>query len=479
VEILYTTKSVCPVCLQSIHADICRDIDEIFLVKNCQEHGRFEAVIWRGEPDFLSWARFKKNAANTFPRQVNTQDNCPHNCGLCQAHGQRSCTVLFELTQLCNLHCPVCFANASPLAEHAASSVLPLAQALEQLAWIREQAGGVVLQLSGGEPTVYPHLLAVVRAASKLFPAVQLNTNGILLAENPYLAKELKEAGLSWVFLQCDGVSDTIHRALRGKALAATKHTAIQYCKDAGLAVVLVATVASGVNDAHLGDLLRYGLSLFPTVRGIHLQPMTLSGRNSFSRDCFLKDRPTITLPEVITKLSQQSHGFIKQEHASPPSCEHSLCSFHCRYYVNADGSLEYIREQESCGCETASNVTHEGSRDAKQADRPALEAIDAPQRSIDAVIHSWQGDEGGEISQEKGRRNSVDTATPFDAFDAFIAKARSSTFSVTCMAFQDVHTLDVERLQGCCVHVFNGHDKLLPFCAYNLTSIENVSLYR
>jgi uncharacterized radical SAM superfamily Fe-S cluster-containing enzyme len=46
-------------------------------------------------------------------------------------------------------------------------------------------------------------------------------------------------------------------------------------------------------------------------------------------------------------------------------------------------------------------------------------------------------------------------------------------------MAFQDADNLNLERLRGCCISVVIPDGKLVPFCAYNLTSREGRSLYR
>jgi uncharacterized radical SAM superfamily Fe-S cluster-containing enzyme len=46
-------------------------------------------------------------------------------------------------------------------------------------------------------------------------------------------------------------------------------------------------------------------------------------------------------------------------------------------------------------------------------------------------------------------------------------------------MAFQDAWSLNLERLQGCCIHVAQPDGRLVPFCAFNLTSRDGRSLYR
>jgi hypothetical protein len=72
-----------------------------------------------------------------------------------------------------------------------------------------------------------------------------------------------------------------------------------------------------------------------------------------------------------------------------------------------------------------------------------------------------------------------TDQAEPQDDFDRFLARARTHTFSLSAMAFQDVWNLDLERLRGCCIHVVSPEGNLVPFCAYNLTSNLGAPLYR
>ena len=62
---------------------------------------------------------------------------------------------------------------------------------------------------------------------------------------------------------------------------------------------------------------------------------------------------------------------------------------------------------------------------------------------------------------------------------DDFLAAAQSRTFSVSAMAFQDVWNLDLERVQGCCIHVMAPDGRLIPFCLYNLTAADGRALYR
>jgi uncharacterized radical SAM superfamily Fe-S cluster-containing enzyme len=46
-------------------------------------------------------------------------------------------------------------------------------------------------------------------------------------------------------------------------------------------------------------------------------------------------------------------------------------------------------------------------------------------------------------------------------------------------MAFQDCWTLNLERLQGCCIHVAQPDGSLIPFCGFNLTARDGSPLHR
>ncbi len=77
------------------------------------------------------------------------EKGCPYDCGLCAVHEQLPCSVLVEVTDRCNLHCPICFADSG-----AGQIEEP---SIEKISWLFERAMGAAgpsnLQLSGGEPT--------------------------------------------------------------------------------------------------------------------------------------------------------------------------------------------------------------------------------------------------------------------------------------------------------------------------------------
>lgn len=438
---LAETRSVCPECLASIPAHIVTSGQDVYLRKRCPEHGEWLTVIWRGAPSLEQWKRPKAPAPVTMPRQ-GQELGCPHDCGICPSHGQRACTVLLEVTQRCDLGCPVCFASSGAGDAAADPSLEELAGLL---AGARERSGPVVLQLSGGEPTMRQDLPEIIALARKVgFAHVQLNTNGLRL-NRPGYSESLAKAGLGWVFLQFDGVSDEVYQTLRGRPLLEAKLAAVRAASDAGLGVVLVATVVPGVNDGQLGALVQLAASLLPRVRGVHLQPVSYFGRYPEGVD----DSARITLPELIAGLEAQSSGLLRAVDFQPPGCEHERCSFHGNFRVEADGRFTALSPA-ACCCSA-------GGESAAQ------DAANLVARQWSAVpLASAQAPGGG-----------------LGSMDEFLARTRGRTMTVTAMAFQDAWTLDLERLSGCCVHVAAPDGRMVPFCAWNLTARDGRPLHR
>ena len=440
------THSLCPVCLKRLPARrVARD-GTVLLERECPEHGAFSVPVWVGGPDMGSWRRPKK------PSPPNPEGGrtlgCPFDCGLCPDHAQHTCTALVEVTQRCGLGCPVCFAGAGEKATPPDPGLEELERMFREL---RAKAGRCNLQLSGGEPTERHDLEQVVRlAVGAGFPFVQLNTNGLRLGGEQGYAEALAKAGLSSVFLQFDG-SDAACTALRGRPLLARKLAAVEACGRAGLGVVLVPTLARAVNEHECGDILRLALSLGPTVRGVHFQPMAAFGRHPGSDGERGLHGPT--LPEVLTALEAQSGGLVRIQDFHPPGCEHALCSFSGTFLRRGD-SLEPLPGQAPC-CDPGSG-----------ADAPA--ALDGAIKSRAFTAKQWAAPSptpSGELA---------------DDFDRFLAQSGAhNRFSISCMAFQDAWTVDLERLQGCCIHVLAPDGGLVPFCAYNLTSARGKALHR
>jgi len=456
----HETESLCPVCLRRIGAKRVSRGSEVFLVKECEDHGLFRTVIWRGEPSMAEWQR-PKDPVHLEVCYQTVDKGCPFDCGLCAAHVQLPCSVLLEVTDRCNLHCPVCFADSGKHTEED-PSIETISRLLERA---MRAAGPSNLQISGGEPTLRDDLPGIIEAARQIgYSFIQVNTNGLRLASERDYGKKLTAAGLASVFLQFDAVDDEAYRALRGRPLLEQKLQAIGNCGEAGLGVVLVPTLVKGVNTASVGDIVRQALQLAPVVRGIHFQPISYFGRFPQKGG----DDGRFTLPELMGSLEEQTGGLVKVADFSPPGCEHAHCSFHATYVHSAGGSLRAIGASQVSGC--------------CQADSGG-----GVRKTVETVSRRWRMPSAGpflsrEPSHEALSRATGPEVTRVDGvldLDLFLQEAASRSFTISAMAFQDVENLDLERLKGCCISVVSPDGLLIPFCAYNLTARDGRNLYR
>lgn len=456
------TESLCPVCLQRLPAQRVAAGEEVYLVKTCPSHGAFKTVIWRGKPSFHQWQRAKKPV----PAPVLFRERgkgCPFDCGLCPDHRQRSCTIVIEVTQRCDLACPVCYADAP------ATTPDPSPSAIDALLRSAARAGpGSNIKLSGGEPTLrddLPDLVGMGRDWG--FQFIQINTNGVRLGRDRAYVKALKQAGLASVFLQFDGIEDDVHRRLRGRALVQAKGAAIEACAEQGLGVVLVPTLVPGVNTHQIGAILQAALSWTPAVRGVHFQPVGYFGRYPATPD----QAGRITLPEVMHAIEEQSQGRFKAAHLGPPGCENALCSFHGRFLLQADGKVVPLKPAawEDCGC-------------------APIQADEGAARAMASVARQWAGPVQPEMEPMSDSGCGCHAAPPVTGeegtpalldLDAFLLRARAHTFSVSAMAFQDAWSLALDRVRDCCIHVMAPDGRLVPFCLYNLTATDGRRLYR
>ena len=439
--VIGTTESVCPVCLRRLKAEKRAEQDGIYMDKICPEHGRFSALIWEGDlRSYLHWSTESiREEAPVKPKEP--EKGCPYDCGLCREHQRKGCCVLLELTNRCNLRCPVCFASAgeSPVKEPS------LADIGRQFDLLMAHGGPFNIQLSGGEPTMRDYLPDIIRLGrEKGFSFFQLNTNGLRLAREPGYAEALKAAGLNTVFLQFDGVTDDVYTALRGRGLMKEKEAAIANCAAAGLGIVLVPVIARGVNETQVGEVLRYGLAHAPAVRGVHFQPISYFGRCALNRPA----KP-ITIPKMLALIEEQTDGMMRAADFGGGGAENPYCSFHASYRRMADGSLKAL-ERKSSGCCCT------GSDDSREF-----------------VANQWSGAEEERVFNTDGELEET------SALDAFLAQIRQDTFAVSGMVFQDAYNLDLKRLKRCYICEMDEEFGMVPFCAYNLTNTEGRALYR
>src|SRR6202158_5703458 len=221
---LGTTRSLCPQCRRLVDAKIITRQGRVYFRKRCPAHGLIEDfvcsdVAWYDRHEFSQPARQ--------PRAYGTRSDkgCPYDCGLCPEHEQHTCIALIEVTSGCNLECPMCFAESGPGGKNI--DFATYTRMVDRFVYLEGIAD--VLQLSGGEPTLHPDLVRMVRYAyEQPIQAVMINTNGIRLAHDPALVEELENLrDRLEIYLEFDGLEEKTYTTLRGEKLLQTKLRAL------------------------------------------------------------------------------------------------------------------------------------------------------------------------------------------------------------------------------------------------------------
>ncbi|MEM8810781.1 MAG: radical SAM protein, partial [Cyanobacteria bacterium P01_G01_bin.38] len=269
------TNSLCSTCLNKVEAKIIFQDGCVYLQKHCFIHGP-EKVLIADDIDYYQQCEAYIKPGE-LPLRFNTpiKHGCPYDCGLCPDHEQHSCLSLIELTDRCNLSCPICYADSG------ASRASGPPQRHRSLAQIESMIDAVVanegepqvVQLSGGEPTIHPNFFEVL-ALTKRKPIkhLMINTNGVRIAQDRAFAEQLStyKPGIE-IYLQFDSFEAEALQDLRGEDLRAVRETAIATLNDLNLSTTLVVTVKKGLNDGEIGKIIDYALQQ-RCVRGVTFQ---------------------------------------------------------------------------------------------------------------------------------------------------------------------------------------------------------------
>ena len=433
------TRSICPKCLTTIDAQILLQDGRVVMRKRCRDHGWFESLISSDAEMYLNSLRYNK--PGTLPLGFSTEvaEGCPQDCGLCPEHKQHTCLGLIEVNSHCNLDCPVCFADAQP------GFSLSMEQVERMLDRFVELEGDPeVVQFSGGEPTIHPDILPMLRMAKdKGIKVVMLNTNGIRIARDDHFLASLADIKPT-IYLQFDGFATQTHQVMRGKDLLPTKLKALDRLAEAKLDVVLVPAIEKGVNHDEIGEIVRFGIE-HPAVHGIAFQPMTHSGR-------FVPfdpmDRETVA--DVIHGIAEQTEGMFVESDFIPVPCCHPTCRSATYAYVengqvtplprvvDVDKYLDYISNR------TLPDV------------RPEI---------LEALEGLWSA---SSVPGTTSAAERFDCATCDLSFSSETAYLKQHVFMIVIQSFADPYTMDLKALMKCCVGELIPDGRIIPFCAYN-----------
>ncbi|MFX0137332.1 MAG: tetraether lipid synthase Tes [Candidatus Hodarchaeota archaeon] len=326
------TRSICPECLEPIDAEVYEEEDQIWMKKSCEEHGFFKDKL-SSSAKYYKWThwaikdkdgkvvwQFDKDGETNPPDFVGEDPRgCPYNCGLCEQHISTCSLALIDLTNRCNFNCNFCYANVL----QSGYLVEPTLEEIDRIMkhFRSKPIPAIAIMFTGGEPTVRKDFPEICKMAKDNgFKEVIVATNGYgFQKKNGGLGwtKKVKEAGLDTLYFQFDGINDATYERTRGiKNLMAYKQRVIENCRKVGLdSIVLVATIAKGVTDIEVGNIIQYAIDNVDVVRGITFQPVSLCGRIAFEE----REELRITNADILKEVEKQTGGKISMNNAWYP----------------------------------------------------------------------------------------------------------------------------------------------------------------
>src|SRR3954449_4332962 len=310
------TNSLCATCLRKVEAKVVFQDDRVYLHKWCPEH-RFENVLISTDVEYYKLSR-QTLKPGQMPKKFNTpiQYGCPYDCGLCPDHEQHSCLTLIEITDGCNLSCPICYSESSPQRMHSHRSLEHVEFMLDRC--VENEGEPDVVQISGGEPTIHPQFWEILDAAKRRpIKHLMVNTNGIKIAsDDGTFARRLKDYMPGFeLYLQYDSSRPSRLRELRGEDLSDVRKKALDRLNENNISTTLVVTLKKGLNDHEIGEIIDFALKQ-RCVRGVTFQPVQHAGR----ADHFDPATDRLTLGEVRQQILKQSDVF-KPNDVIPVPC--------------------------------------------------------------------------------------------------------------------------------------------------------------
>ncbi|WP_051564480.1 tetraether lipid synthase Tes [Desulfovermiculus halophilus] len=482
------TKSICPECTQVLDAVLYEDSGQVWMFKNCPEHGQWNELVDRDVHFFLQRRKrhFELPTGVETPH-TQTNGNCPFDCGLCSRHVNTPCMVNIDLTNRCNLNCPICFANANASGHVFELSLEQLEEMLNKSMAIRPRAP-LSIQYAGGEPTIHPDFIQAVRMAkAKGVLDIQVASNGLKFAQSKEFTAQAAEAGLNVVYMQFDGLSDDIYKECRGRPLLETKMQAIENLREEGIMVTLVPTIVSGLNDHQVGKILEFAVENSDVITAVSFQPVSLTGRYDESQ----RKEMRYTMSDMAKDIQEQSGILDMYEDWYPYSIvnpisrlveaikktpqNHFNCHPHCgvaSYLLVDRNTKQAVPLTKFFDIQAAMNdIELEAEALEKNSWRKPWSKFQL-MRKLKKHFYAEKAPEGLDFDQllefvntfiEAGSINRPERGHFFH-----VMGQRFDVMLLAAMHFQDAYNFELDRVQHCVIHYAAPNGRFYPFCTWN-----------
>jgi len=473
-------ESLCPECRRVIAAEIFERDGKVVMEKTCPDHGFIRDLVYSDAELYKKAERWTyEDGDGILNPQITGGKICPEDCGLCDLHISHAALANVDLTNRCNLRCPICFANANVqgyVYEPTYDQVVEMLTVIRNIKPVFPPA----VQFSGGEPTIHPRFLDILKAARSMgFSHLQIASNGIRIAKDLEFAHKCMEAGLYTMYLQFDGTGDEVYQKTRGlSGLWPMKLKAVEHAREAGLRIVLVPTIIKTINDQEVGNILQFAIDYSDVISGISYQPVAFTGRISTEE----RERQRYTLSDLAQDIEKQTGYLQAREDWYPLSVTSpfsKLLSAIWKYEVmkitsHADcgiGSYIFVNSKTKSVTPITKLIDIEGfTMDLNKLVKQKISHI----RSLTALSAQHL------LKKHFREEEAKDGMTPdicLELFQGVVDKEAQrrvdliynwNMLLVGGMHFQDSYNYNIDRVKRCAIHYAAPDGRLYPFCTYN-----------
>jgi hypothetical protein len=432
-----STISLCPPCLAHVPAIVYEIGGRVLMRKVCDVHGFSDAVVendarYYNVSNKDRWGRrYALDAGLKFPifeeveagRSICGEDGFE----FANQSANKTCTVLVEVTDACNLACAVCYSDAK------GNRKLPLQDFKRHIGELAAQKKVLdSVQVTGGEAVLHPQFWEMVAflhetaAVKKIY----LPTNGIEFSKME-VAERLKAfASKVMVLLQFDGAQAESNRKLRNANPSEVRQRVIENLGRLGIHMQLTMTITMGVNDHEIGWAINTGMK-HDHVKVVALQPVTYSGRYDLKQDPMKR----LTLSDVIKRVAAQVNGGAHEADFHPIPCSHPNCGWITLYARRFGMKMNIARH------------------------------ID-----LDRVMNQVANRTLLNTGELRGAIGSADSNL-FRRAGEWVGKRlirSTDVFAIAIKPFMDRFNYDQDRISACCHHLLDTRGRAVSFCEYN-----------
>jgi len=355
---------------------------------------------------------------------------------------QHSCLTLIEVTDHCNLRCPICYADSGPH-RPGFRDMATIERMLDAV--VANEGEPDVVQISGGEPTMHPQFFEILDAArARPIRHLMVNTNGLRIAKEPEFVERLATYMPAFeLYLQFDSLRDAVHQELRGARLREIRLRALEQLNKHDISTTLVVTVKKGLNDHELGEIIDFALTQ-RCVRGVTFQPIQHAGR----AENFDPAINRLTLTEVRRRILEQSTLFKPEDLIPVPCNPDCLAMGYALKLGDAVVPLTGLIPQDTLVNAGRNTIVVERDEELREHVFRLFATNHSPEGQACSLSDLLCCLPQVQAPAEIGYRN---------------------VFRVLIMAFIDAHGFDLRAVKKSCVHIAQPDGRIVPFDTFNL----------